>query len=196
MCWLAKLKQRRLYKKAEKLYRLRDTGQQELIAPEILAYLELAKFYDSRRFSKRFPGAALQALEWYRAAGILGDIESQYICGERFLERGKFWDTFQTSIIACKIQQQYATDCYREAFTYLKEAEKNGHARAKRLQGLAYLNGWGVEKNGEHGFQLIVDSIDQEDKWDTAKEILEKMGLNASDFFAKLAAQRAKERRR
>src|SRR3990167_10421428 len=96
---------------------------------------------------KIFPHATEYILESYRAIAALNDTNAQYIVGKKLLEQGKFWDSLQKTLFSCSVHQKYAADTYKEAFVYLDSAEAGGHPLAKRLKGLAFVNGWGVEKN-------------------------------------------------
>ena len=54
------------------------------------------------------------------------------------------------------------------------------------------INGWGLDKNENEGFQLVVNSIDQEKSWDNATKILEEAGLNKPEFFNSIMSAKAK----
>ena len=82
--------------------------------------------------------------------------------------------------------------CYADAHAYLSSSEKLGHIQAKRLHGLAYINGWGVPADKNRGFELIVESIDQENSWDKVPQIFKEIGLNKPEFFSALAQRRSK----
>src|SRR5689334_10904645 len=94
MCFFKKVKLKGLLKKAKKLHDLRDSGGKSNIQQEATALMDIARFYDKNRCDEHFPHAKELALEYYRAAAILENSEAQYICSQRFLERGKFWEAF------------------------------------------------------------------------------------------------------
>lgn len=187
-----KLKFKSLQRKAKKLHDLREQGANIDVKNEIAAQIELGKFYDNHPFNKNYPHADLYALECYRMAASLGDPEAQYICGKRLFDKARFWENWSTGMYGSGIHKKYASSYYEEAFTYLKEAESHSHPLAKRLQGLAYINGWGVAKNVEVGFKMVVESIEQEGTWDKATQIFQELGLNNPEFFSMLLTYKPK----
>lgn len=180
-----------LIKKVRKYHQIREQGTQTNIQDEIQALCKLAALYDANRYDKKLPKAEYLAMEYYRVAAALGDPESQYRCGQYFLEQGKFWDAWSRDIYGDDIHKKYAADAYQEAFQYLNTAAKNGYALAKRLHGLAYIYGWGVDRNTETGFQYVLDSIEMEGAWDRATKILDELKLNSPEFFAALMSYQA-----
>jgi TPR repeat protein len=187
----SKMKLNSLLKKAKKLYQLRDSGGATDIKREIDILLQIARFYDKHLYDKKFPRADILALEYYRAAAILDDVQAQYICSERFFERGRFWSALAADTYGTDIHKKYAQENYNEAFNYIKQAEMGGYALAKRLHGLAYIHGWGVEKNTAAGFKQIIDSIEMEGAWDRAAKIFEELKLNSPEFFDALMEYKA-----
>ncbi len=171
-------------------FRQHNPVSDSVIAHEIALLYSIAKIYDKYSFHKKLPHAREYALETYRAIAALKDVNAQYIVGMRLLENGKFWDSLQITIYACKAHKKYAADAYAEAFVYLDAAESAGSPLAKRLKGLALINGWGVEKNNDAGFALVVDSIEQEGAWDRTTKILEETGLNKPEFFSSVMSIR------
>jgi len=190
--WFIKLKLKSKLKKATAMHNQRQNNAVSdlIVKKEIVLLYEIAKIYEKQQFRKKFPHAADYALETYRVAASLSDINAQYIVGNKLLEKGKFWDSLQKMIFACSAHKKYAEAAYEEAFVYLDSAEAGGHPLAKRIKGLAYVNGWGVEKNNDHGFELIVDSIDQEHAWDRATKIFDEIGLNKPEFFSSIMSIR------
>ena len=71
---------------------------------------------------------------------------------------------------------------YEEAHAYLSSAGALQHAEAKRLHGLCYINAWGVPEDKEHGFKLVVESIELEQSWDKVPQIFASIGLNSGLF--------------
>jgi TPR repeat protein len=189
---LQKNKYQGLKKKAQKFYAIRKAEQQGNpdIAAEIKLHYELAKFYEDHRYDSDLPQAEVFAFESYRLAAILGDVRAQYLCGKKLLEKGRFWEGMAQTMYGCQAHSKYAYEYFKEGLSYLETAEQNGHMPAKRLRGLAFMQGWGLPKDYDLGFNLIVASIDEEKTWDSAKEILQGIGLDASEFFAKLAAKK------
>lgn len=188
---LRKMILNKLKKKARRYYEIRQEQQpgNPNIAAEIKLHYKLAALYEKHQYDKDVPHAEIYALECYRLAAILGDAKAQFICGKKLLDKGRFWENMTQSIYACQAHSKYAYEFYKEGLTYLESAEQNGFAPAKRLRGLAFINGWGLPKDYDLGFNLIVASIEAENAWDKAKEILTDLGLNAAEFFTKLAAK-------
>ncbi len=183
-----RLKLRSLKKKALAMAKLRQSEAVSDVAikKEIILYLEIAAIYDKYQFDKKTLNAEWLAIENLRVAADLHDANAQYQVGKRFLEKGKFWDEIRATIYASDIHNQYAKNYYNEAFLYLKSAEDQNHPLAKRLHGLAYINGWGVPQDQENGFKMIIDSIDLEGSWDKATDIFKQLGLNKPEFFNKI----------
>jgi TPR repeat protein len=191
MNFFSRIKLKSLRKKIVKSHSLREQrGAADDVKREIAAHLALAKFYDQHIFDKNIAKAEILAFESYRAAAALGDAKAQYICGERLLERAKFWDTWSKGMFGAEAHKKYAKDNYEEAFSFIKTAENNGFPMAKRLHGLAYVNGWGMAKDLDKGFQLVIESIDQEGAWDRATQIFQKLGINSPEFFEALRSRK------
>lgn len=181
-----------LKKKAQKYFEMRQGEQQQNpdITGEVKLQYKLAEFYEKHQYDKDVPHAEIYALECYRLAAILGDTKAQFICGKKLLDKGRFWEGMAQTIYACQAHSKYAYEYYKEGLTYLETAEQNGYSPAKRLRGLAFIHGWGLPKDYDLGFNLIVASIEEENAWDKAKEILVEINLDPSEFFAKLAAKK------
>ncbi len=188
-------KLKKLKKKAAVLAKNRqaEVNSDADLKKEIALHFAIAEMYDKYRYDEQLPNAELLAIESYRVAAALEDAQARYIIGQRLLERGKFWDKMKNSIYACNAHDKYAKDNYEEAFVYIKAAEQQGHARAKRLRGLAYVYGWGVKKDSDIGFKLVIASIDQENAWDKATKIFEETGLNKPEFFNSIMSLRASQ---
>lgn len=178
-----------LTKKVEKMHQLRlqQNDSADAIKNEIKAQYELASFYKKHRYDKKLPRAESHELECYRAAAELGDARAYYIYGERLLTEARFWDNWSRHpIYGHEVNKMRAADIFKRAFESLHEAENRGYPLAKRLLGLAHINGWGMPKNMDEGFKLILESIDQEKAWDRATKIFEELKLNSPEFFAAL----------
>lgn len=187
MEFLQKIKLKKLLKKLTKLHNSRIENGKGSITDEITAYFNLAAWYN--RHKKQDP-CGIFALECYRAAANLGNASAQYLCGKELMDKGCFWDKWSTGLFGNKIHQKYAADYFAEGLSYLIEAEQQEHPLAKRLHGIAYIRGWGLQPNSDEGFQLIIASLEQEKAWDRATQIFEELGLNTPEFFAKLIAKR------
>lgn len=193
MCLFKVSKLKSLQKKAKKLHQLRDQGKATGFKLEVAALYELAKFLDKYQFHKKFPNAQVQALEYYRAAASLDDIQAQYICSQRLFDLARFYDTWAHDIYGSSAHEKFAPFYYEDAFKYLKQAESGGYALAKRFHGLAYINGWGVIKDTEKGFQMVIDSIDMEKAWERASKIFEELKLNSPEFFNAIMKYKSKQ---
>ena len=158
------------------------------IAKEIALYHDLAEVYEKLRFDKEHPYAHFLVLESYRSAATLGDVKALYRLASQLIERGKFWQSLGDSHFACKTHEKYIHDTFEEAFVYLQAAEDKDDFKAKRLHGLVYINGWGVDIDLDKGFALVIESIQQEGSWDRATEIFQELNLNKPEFFSYIMA--------
>lgn len=192
MSFFKRLKLKSLLKKAKKLHQVRDQGEAGGFKLEIAALKELTHFFDANRFNKKFPDAQLQALEYYRAAAALDDAQAQHQLSQRLFAIARFYDEWEKNIYGSPIHKKYAEFYYEDAFKYLKQAETGGYALAKRFHGLAYINGWGVAKDSEKGFQMVIDSIEMEQAWERASKIFEELKLNSPEFFNAIMKHKAK----
>ncbi|MFU8797265.1 MAG: hypothetical protein ACNA7Y_00970 [Gammaproteobacteria bacterium] len=191
MAFFKRMKLNSLLKKVKKLYQLREQGANIDLKNEIDALHAVAEFYTTNLYHKAFPNASTLALEYYRAAATLGDAKAQYLTGQLLLDQAKLWDRWANDTYGDELHKKYAADYFAQAFKYLSAAESNGYALASRLQGLAYIHGWGVEKNTNTGFKYVLDSIEMDKAWDKATKILEQLKLNTPEFFAALMAYKA-----
>lgn len=193
MVFFKRLKIKRIVKKLKSLQHTRTTTQasDEAIKKEINLYHNLATLMLTlRKKIKKFPYARVSALESYRAAAALNDVTAQYILGKALLNEAKHRYQLQQEVFASNSNLKTMTQLFEEAHAYLKAAETSGHIQAKRLRGLCYVNGWGVDKDQKYGFELIVASIDQEKSWDKVPQIFAAMGLNKPEFFSRLSEVR------
>ncbi len=195
MNFLQKFKMNSLRKKVQRVHELREQrNKNEDVQNEIKAQTELAVFYDKHTYDRQLPHAEMYALECYRQNAALGDAKSQYICGQRLLEQGKFWDSWAHSpLYGAAIHKRYAALYFEEAFAYLRAAEEQEYALAKRLLGLTYIHGWGVTPDTDQGFKLVLDSIEIEKAWDRVTKILEEVKLNSPEFFTALRSYQGKK---
>lgn len=190
MNFLAKMKLKGLLKKAKHLCDKREQGANVNIKNEIKVLKQLAKFYQKHRSDKKLPYATILADEYHRAAASLNDADAQYTLGQTKLEEGKFWQAWIEGNYGSEVHSIYAAQAFKEAFELLKDADKSGYPLAKRLHGLAYINGWGVDVDQNKGFQMVVDSIEEANAWDKATEIFKELGLNKPEFFSTMMQMR------
>jgi len=191
MSMMKNMKLNSLLKKAEKLHEQREKGGKADIKDEAKVLMEIAHFYEGNLYNKDYPRAEMLALEYFRAAASLEDAEAQHICGQKFLELGQFWNSWAHGTYGRTEHANFAEWYFKEAFKSLEQAEAGGSFMAKRLHGLAYINGWGVDKNPDEGFRYILDSIKMENSWDRATKILEELHLNTPEFFEALIAYKS-----
>lgn len=173
------------------LSRMQNQANPELLRRELATYFTLANIYINLHGNVKYPYAREQAMACYRAAALLGDVNAQFILGEKLLEEAKFRNTLQNSeLFASDSNNLFMRELYKEAHAFLLAAEKQQHIKAKRIRGLCYINGWGVVIDKDLGFDLVVDSIEQEDSWDRVQKIFKELGINKSSFFSELFQHR------
>lgn len=190
-----RFKTKRLLKKIRALSQSRVHSQptSDALKKEVVLYYRLAKIYERKAGNSKWPFAKEMALECYRAAANIDDAKAQYIVGKALLDEGKFRAYLQRGqIFANQSNERQSKALFDEALAYLLAAEKLGHIEAKRLRGLCYISGWGVDVDKKHGFELVVESIEQEDSWDKVPQIFAEMGLNKPEFFSQLTQMRNK----
>lgn len=192
MKFMQKRQLKSLQKKIEKAHLLREQEPNDINTyNEITLQYQLAEFYKKHRYDKDVPYADILYLECYRKCASIGDAKAQYLCGEGLLNKGKFWDSLSRHpIYGAGIHKKYAQAYFEEAFAYLRAAESADYVFAKRLLGLAHIHGWGIPKDINVGYKLILDSIQLENAWDRATKIFEELKLNSPEFFAALQSYR------
>ncbi len=193
MCFLKRFKIKRLTKKIKSLQlsRVHNQPSDEVLKKEITLYHTLAGIYESLHGKKKYPFARLMSRACYRASSTLDDSSAQYILGKDLLEEAKFRENLQSNgVFASASNERHMNQLYEEALAYLVAAEQLNHIEAKRLHGLCYINGWGVTSDKKRGFDLVVDSIDEENSWDKVPQIFASMGLNKPEFFSALTQRR------
>ncbi|KTD20096.1 Uncharacterised protein [Legionella lansingensis] len=184
---------RRLTKKLKAMQqnRIHNPPRDEILAKEIAYYHELAGIYNKLIGHKKYPFAHDMVIACLRAAGNLEDANAQYEVAKNLLDEAKFRERLQLEgLFASSSNERQMKQLYEEAHVYLQTAEKLGHVLAKRLRGLAYINGWGVSSDKEKGFELVVESIEQENSWDKVPQIFAAIGLNKPEFFAAIMKHR------
>ncbi len=193
MCGLTRFKINRLTKKLKAMqqYRVHNQPSADELKKEIAGYHKLAGIYKSLQGKKKYPFAHELELECYRAATAIDDSVAQYILGKDLLDEAKLRESLQLQgVFANSSNERQMKQLYEEAHAYLLAAEQLSHIEAKRLRGLCYINGWGVTADKKKGFELIVDSIEQENSWDKVPQIFASMGLNKPEFFSQLTQLR------
>ncbi len=173
--------------------RLHSQPSDEILAKEKAICHQLSTLYGCLKKNKKVPFANEMVWECLRAATDLDDSEAQFKLAGRLLDEAKFREQLQQEgVFASVSNERQVHQLYEEALAYLRAAEQLGHVGAKRLDGLCYINGWGVEVDREKGFDLVVDSIAMENSWDKVPQIFASIGLNKPEFFAALTKHRIK----
>lgn len=193
MCFFGQFKINRLTKKLKNMQRARLHNQPTdvVLKNEILLYHRLASLCSSLEGKRNFPFVRDLRECAYRAAAMLDDSSAQYLLGKQFLEEGKYRETLQAGeVFASNSNEEWMKRLYQEAHAFLQAAEGRQHIQAKRLRGLALINGWGVSIDKNKGFELVLASVDQEGSWDKIPEIFKEIGLNKPEFFEALAKHR------
>lgn len=193
MWGLKRFKINRLTKKLKSMqqHRVHNQPNPEEVKKEIAGYQKLVAIYRKLIGKKKYPFAREMILECYRAAATVDDSVAQYTLGNELLQEAKFRDNLQIQgVFASPSNERQARQLYEEAHAYLLAAEQLKHVEAKRLRGLCYINGWGVDPDKKKGFELIVESIEQENSWDKVPQIFASMGLNKPEFFSALTQHR------
>jgi hypothetical protein len=197
MSFFKRWKIKRITKKIQAMQATRATSQPSdiILKKEIAYYMQLAALYKTLQGKKKFPYANLQAIECYRQAANLNDAASHLYLGKYWLEEAKFrLQIHQGGVFVSNSNLRQYTWQFEEALAHLVAAEKLGSSVAKRLRGLCLINGWGLTADKEAGFELVVDSIEQEGSWDKVPQLFAEIGLNKPEFFAALM-QRKKQAR-
>lgn len=190
---LTNIKINRLTKKLKNMQqgRVHNQPSVEALKKEMAGYHKLAGIYRSLQGKKKYPFAREMVLECYRASATIDDSVAQYLLGKNLLDEAKFRAELQLKgVFNNAINERRMQQLYDEAHAYLIAAETLKHVEAKRLHGLCYINGWGVTADKRKGFELIVDSIEQENSWDKVPQIFASMGLNKPEFFSALTEHR------
>jgi len=193
MGYLIDFKINRLIKKLKAMQQNRIHNQpgDDALKKEMAGYQALANIYKSLEGKKHYPFAHDMKHECYRAASSIDDPVAQYTLGKCLLDEAKFRESLQTNeVFANPSNERQMHQLYEEALAYLQAAEQLNSIEAKRLHGLCYINGWGVAPDKKKGFELIVDSIEQENSWDRVPQIFASIGLNKPEFFSALTQHR------
>ena len=171
--------------------RLHSQPSDELLAKEKSMCHQLSKLYSLLKKNQKVPFAEEMVWESLRAATVLDDVDAQFKLATHLLEEAKFRNQLQIDgVFASTSNERQARLLFEEALAYLLAAEKFGQIGAKRTHGLCYINGWGLEVDQEKGFDLVVDSIAEENSWDKVPQIFASIGLNKPEFFAALTKHR------
>ena len=171
--------------------RLHQAPNPVRIQKEIAIYRKIAKIYARLVGHKKWPFAHIQAECCYRASAGLDDAESQYILGKKLLDEAIFREKLQSEMIFESLSNELRIkDLYKDAHGYLHSAVSDKPIQAKRLLGLCYINGWGVNADKDKGFDLIIASIEQENSWPRVQKVFAELGINQSEFFSELFQHR------
>ena len=177
--------------KSMQLNRVNNQPTDQQVKREILFYFELASLYKKQIGKKNFPYADIMVIESYKNAANLNDSSAHYQLGQLYLNEGKFRQNLQNEgVFSSEENQKRCASAYEQAHAHLLAAEKLGHVEAKRLRGLAIINGWGQPADKNAGFELVVSSIEQEGSWERVPQIFTAMGLNKPEFFAAIMQRR------
>ncbi|KTD73330.1 hypothetical protein [Legionella tucsonensis] len=193
MAYLKRWQIRRIIKKIKAMQANRVNNQpgDEMLKKEIAYYFELASIYSKLKGNKKFPYAQLMYMECYRAAAMLDDAEANYQLGQMILEEAKFRQNLEKEgVFKSEPNLKKCNQLFEEAHAYLLAAIALNHIAAKRLRGLSFINGWGLEADKKTGFELIVASIEEEGAWDRVPQIFASMGLNKPEFFSQIMQRR------
>jgi hypothetical protein len=193
MGFFKRLKIKRLIKKLVVLKQAREHNQptDEAIRTEKAGYHQLAGIYAGLHGKKKWPFARERMLACYRAASMLHDAKAQYLLGKALLDEAKMREELEAShVFASQSNARSMEQLYEEAHAYLSASEGLQHVEARRLHGLCYINAWGVPEDKEHGFKLVVESIELEQSWDKVPQIFASIGLNKPEFFSALTKMR------
>ena len=193
MAFFKKYKIRRLEKKLKSLQdqRKHDQPSVEALKKEKALCYKLAKIYLTLFGKKKFPFAREMAMECYRAAASIEDADAQYFLAQHCLDEAKLREGLQErGPYASASNIRLMNALYEEAHAYLQAAEALKHAHAKRLRGLCFIYGWGVSPDKDRGFELVVQSIEQENAWEKIPQIFAEIGLNKPEFFAAIMKRR------
>ena len=177
--------------KSMQLSRVHSQPSDQLLKREVLYYFELASRYKKLIGKKKFPFAEVMVIESYKGAANLNDSSAHYQLGQLFLNEGKFRRALQNEgVFNSEENTKRCLSAFEQAHAHLFAAEKLGHVGAKRLRGLAIINGWGQPSDKNTGFELVVDSIELEGSWDKVPQIFASMGLNKPEFFSAIMQRR------
>lgn len=177
--------------KSMQLNRVNNQPTDQQVKKEVLTCFELAELYKKQIGKKNFPFAEIMVVECYKAATNLNDSAAHYQLGQMFINEGKYRQNLQNDgVFSSEENQKRCISVFEQAHAHLLAAEKLGHVEAKRLRGLAIINGWGHEADKNAGFELVVASIEQEGSWDKVPQIFAAMGLNKPEFFAAIMQKR------
>jgi hypothetical protein len=196
MGFFKRLKIKRLVKKLRALKQTREHNQptDESVRIEKAGYHQLAEIYNKLHGHKKWPFARERVLACYRAAAMLDDSTAQYLLGKNLLDEAKMREALESDhVFASQSNERTMKQLYEEAHAYLSAASGLQHVEARRLQGLCYINAWGVPENKERGFKFVVESIEIEQSWDKVPQIFASIGLNKPEFFSALTKMRQGE---
>lgn len=177
--------------KSMQINRVNNQPTDQQVKKEILSCFELAALYKKLIGNKNFPFADIMVVESYKSASNLNDSAAHYQLGQLFLNEAKYRQHLDLDgVFSSDENKKRCISAFEQAHAHLLAAEKLGHVEAKRLRGLAIINGWGQVADKNAGFELVVASIEQEGSWDKVPQIFAAMGLNKPEFFAAIMQKR------
>lgn len=184
---------KRITKKIRAMQATRENNQptSQIIQKEKDYYFELAAIYKKLLGHKKYPFAEVMRRECYRAAAELEDSKAHFQLAQILIAEGNYRQELDhESIFNSSENLKAMTVLYEEAQAHLLAAMQLGNVDAKRLRGLSIISGWGVESDKKTGFDLIVESIEEEGSWERVPQIFASMGLNKPEFFAAITQRR------
>lgn len=193
MAFLKKFKIKRYEKKLKSMSQHRQHNQpnEDALQKERNLCHKLAAMHTSLIGKKKFPFAREMAIECYRLSASIDDSKAQFILAKQLLDEAKLRENLEQEVVfKSTANHRLMLQLYEEAHAYLQAAEKLRSVEAKRLRGLCYINAWGVEVDKDRGFELVCQSIEQENSWDKVPQIFAEIGLNKPEFFAAIMKRR------
>jgi hypothetical protein len=171
--------------------RVNNQPKDEILKKEIHYYFELAAIYKKLIGNRKYPFAEIMYVACYRRATELDDTKAHFQLAKILIEEAKYRQNIEEEgVFNSDENLKNCNQLYEEAHAHLLAAIRLGNLDAKRLRGLCLINGWGVAKDDDAGFNLIVESIEQEGSWDKVPQIFASMGLNKPEFFSAIMQKR------
>lgn len=186
---------KKLQKKLKAMQHFREHNQpkDDVLKKEMQMYHKLAGIWKSLIGKKKFPFAQEMVAESLRASARLDDSEAQYQLGRMLMDEGRMREALQKEGLFASVgNERKMRECFEEAHALLEKSLDLGHIGARRLSGLCFINGWGVDMDREKGFERVVESIEQEKAWDKLPQIFASIGLNKPEFFEALTQRRGR----
>ncbi|MBA2648573.1 MAG: hypothetical protein H0U75_03055 [Legionella sp.] len=171
--------------------RVHNQPSDEVIKKEIQIYFELAQLYNRLNNNKKYPYVKALVMECYRGAASLDDAQAHFEIGRICLDEAKFRQVLESEeVLNSQNNSVLCKQLFQQAHEHLLAADTLSHVAAKRLRGLCFINGWGVEVDKKMGFELVVASVDQEGSWDKIPQIFADLGINKPEFYTAILQHR------